>query len=274
VASKALVSRAPLSRKLLWQSKDLLRLGLPYQARHFHRFRQKEFQIQIKDVGLMTLRSQSSDAAVVSQVFSFRQYDTRVFPQHARIQQAYRDIVARGRRPLILDLGANNGAAARWFAQQYPDADIVSVEPDAENARLCRLNTAESNVTVIEAAIGSSPGTVWIDTSSSNSVSFTTSRSPGGGIEVVTIPQILADRQLDHELFLVKIDIEGFEEDLFSANTEWVSQAYLLMIEPHDRKFPAGTTSRPLQKLMGTLGYQILISGENLIYIHPAEHSA
>ena len=35
---------------------------------------------------------------------------------------AYRDITLRGRRPLILDLGANNGASARWFAREYSHA--------------------------------------------------------------------------------------------------------------------------------------------------------
>jgi FkbM family methyltransferase len=253
---------------------DLLHLGLPYQARHLHRLSNREFRVRIKGVGEMTLRPKSADAAAVSQVFSFLQYDTSQFPQHHQIEREYRNILARGHRPLIVDLGANNGASARWFAKLYPQADIVAVEPDADNARMCRLNTQGYPVEVIQAAVGSEPGRVALDTSSASSVSFTTTRSADGDIRVVTVGEIVAERRADHELFIVKIDIEGFEEDLFSANTEWVSEAYVIMIEPHDQKFPEKATSRPLQETMAALDFQILISGENLVYVRSGHQKA
>lgn len=269
-----MASKAPLATRALWHSLDLLHLGLPYQARHLHRLSKREFRVRIKGVGEMTLRPHSMDAAVVSQVFSLLQYDTSQFPQHQQIEQEYRNILARGHRPLIVDLGANNGASARWFAKLYPEADIVAVEPDAGNARMCRLNTQGYPVEVIEAAVGCEPGRVALDTSSAASVSFTTTRAENGDIRVVTVGEILAEHRPDHELFIVKIDIEGFEEDLFSANTEWVSDAYVIIIEPHDQKFPNRATSRPLQETMAALDFQILISGENLVYVRSANRQA
>ena len=262
-------SKAPIGTRLLWHAMDLLHLGLPYQVRHLHRFDRQEFQVKVKGVGELTLRPKSADSAVVSQVFSFLQYDLSDFPQKDVIEKYYLDILARGRTPLIVDLGANNGVAARWFLKQYPRAHIVAVEPDAENARMCRLNTDGYSVEVLQAAAGSAPGKVELDTSSDNSVSFTTARVADGGVDIVTLPQIIADHADDHELFIVKIDIEGFEDDLFSANTEWVKDAFVIMIEPHDQKFPHRTTSSTLQATMGGLGFQILISGENLVYVRP-----
>jgi FkbM family methyltransferase len=263
-------SKVPLKTKAIWHAKDLLRLGLPYQARHLHRRDKAEFRVTVKDVGDMTLRPKSTDPAVVSQVFSWLQYDTSQFPQHARVVRAYEDILARGHRPLILDLGANNGASARWFAREYPRASIVAVEPDADNARMCRLNTRDHPVEVMVAAIGGSPGHVSLDTATKASVSFTTTRSADGGVPVVTVGQILADHRPDHELFIVKIDIEGFEEDLFSAGTDWVDEAQVIMIEPHDWKFPDRNTSRHLQETMGRASFQLMLSGENLIYVRHA----
>lgn len=262
--------KVTLKTRALWHAKDLLRLGLPYQARHFHRRDNHEFRVRVKDVGDLTLRPRSADPAVVSQVFSWLQYDISQFPQHTRVIDAYHDILARGHRPLILDLGANNGASARWFAREYPKANIVAVEPDPDNARMCRLNTEGYPVEVVAAAIGGSPGHVSLDTVDMASVSYTTTRSSDGGVPVVTVGQILADRRSDHELFIVKIDIEGFEEDLFGSGTEWVEEAHVIMIEPHDWKFPDRDTSRHLQETMGRLPFQLMLSGENLIYVRRA----
>ena len=259
--------KVTLATRAFLHAKDLRRLGLPYQARHFHRLGKQEFRVRIKGVGDLTLRAGPSDPAVVSQVFSWLQYDTRHFPQHARVVKAYNDILSRGHRPLILDLGANNGASARWFAREYPEASIVAVEPDPDNARICRMNTEGFRVEVVAAAIGGSPGHVSLDTATKASVSYTTTRSDDGGVPVVTVGQILADHGTDHELFIVKIDIEGFEDDLFASDTEWVEKADVIMIEPHDWKFPDRDTSRPLQETMGRLPFHLLVSGENLIYV-------
>lgn len=261
-----MTSKAALKRKALWHAQDLLRLGLLYQARHLHRFDKHEFRVRVKDVGELKLRPRSGDAAIVSQVFSWLQYDTSVFPQHARIVKGYNAILERGRSPLILDLGANNGVSARWFTREYPQASIVAIEPDPDNARICRLNTAGYPVEVVTGAVGGTPGQVSLDTSSKVTVSYTTRRSNDGGVSVVTVNQVL-DRRPNHELFIVKVDIEGFEEDLFSAGTEWVQDAHVIIIEPHDFKFPDRDTSRHLQETMGRLPFQLLLSGENLIYV-------
>lgn len=260
----------PLTTKAIWHVKDLLTLGLPYQSRHLHRHDDAEFLVQIKNVGALTLRPGTADAAVVSQVFSWHQYDLSRFPQHAHITRAYRDIIDRGNRPLILDLGANNGASARWFAREYPHADIVAVEPDSGNARMCRLNTAGYPVEVLTAAIGSTPGRVSLDNPHAATLSYTTTRSSDGSVPIVTIGQILAERPA-HELFIVKIDIEGFEEDLFAANTDWARQTSVILIEPHDWKFPDRNTSHNLQKTMGQLPFHVLLSGENLVYVRHAD---
>lgn len=269
-----MTSRSTLTTRALWHAKDLLRLGLPYQARHFHRHDKQEFRVHVKDVGEMMLRPRTADAAVVSQVFSWLQYDLSKFPQHARVLQAYKDILARGHRPLIIDLGANNGASARWFTRAYPEAAIVAVEPDPENARICCLNTEGFPVEVITAAVGGAPGRVSLDSAGKGSVSYTTERSSEGAVPVVTVGQIVSDYGPAHELFIVKIDIEGFEEDLFASATEWVEEAHVILIEPHDWKYPDRSTSRHLQETMGRLPFQLLLSGENLIYVRHSRPEA
>jgi hypothetical protein len=38
--------------------------------------------------------------------------------------------------------------------------------------------------------------------------------------------------------FIAKVDIKGFEGDLFSANTEWLKESFVVFIEPHDWLLP------------------------------------
>lgn len=128
---------------------DLLHLGLPYQARHLHRRSKAEFRVRVKDVGEMTLRPRSSDSAVVTQVFSLLQYDLSRFPQGSQVDREYRKILDRGKRPLIVDLGANIGASVRWFAAKYPEAKIVAVEPDADKVVNKTIGTRTAPATAV-----------------------------------------------------------------------------------------------------------------------------
>jgi len=56
---------------------------------------------------------------------------------------------------VIIDGGSNVGYASVFFANRYPDARIISVEPEASNFRLLVKNTRSyPNVTRIRAEYG------------------------------------------------------------------------------------------------------------------------
>ncbi len=159
---------------------------------------------------------------------------------------AYNALLEQQRTPLIIDAGGHIGAAAVWFATQFPKARVVSVEPDPDNAALCRENTGRlGNVEVWQAAIGGSNGS--------------------GSVQIFTIPWIESMHD-DWSLFLVKVDIEGFEADLFAASDlSWLDRTSCLIIEPHDWLVPG--TSQSLQQAMASRDCDLVISGENLVYV-------
>ncbi|MBI3722062.1 MAG: FkbM family methyltransferase, partial [Fimbriimonas ginsengisoli] len=66
------------------------------------------------------------------------------------------------------------------------------------------------------------------------------------GAPCYTLNQIYAEES-DGKVwpFLVKVDIEGGEADLFQANTEWVAQTPVILIELHDGLLPKAGTARP-----------------------------
>src|ERR1700688_3736152 len=71
-------------------------------------------------IGKVYVRPNDTDASTFRQVFAFRPYDLSPFPQDERVTAAYRSILASGGRPVIVDAGANVGAAALWFSILYP----------------------------------------------------------------------------------------------------------------------------------------------------------
>jgi len=213
--------------------------------------------------GTLFFRPADSDLLTFWHTLGAGEYDLSKFPRHAAsVVAAYDRICRSGRTPVIVDAGANVGAASIWFSEQFPKARILAVEPDPANARICRLNTKGRNVEVVEAAIGAKPGSVSL-VSSKESWGVQTVR--GGDVPVVTVSQLL-DRVEGGELLITKIDIEGFESDLFAEETGWIGQVAAIFVEPHDWMLPGRGTSRSFRQAIGA-EFDMLISGENLIFV-------
>ena len=71
--------------------------------------------------------------------------------------------------------------------------------------------------------------------------------------------------------FLIKIDIEGFEQELFSKKIEWMDKFEIIIIEIHDWMLPTKSISsnfiRSLAKTLNKSKRDLIIRGENLISI-------
>ncbi|MDP2293019.1 MAG: FkbM family methyltransferase [Actinomycetota bacterium] len=257
-----------LARNAVDNLRDARHIGPSFLMRHFNSCTHRSLtHARLKRVGPITIRNRTSDADVFHQVFATHQYELTRFPQFADIREFLDRTLAAGRTPLIIDLGANIGASPLWFASRFPECAIIAVEPDPTNAELCRRNLAHArNVEVIEAAIGSTSGRAELVDNDRGKWGISTVRSDTGALRVCTVAELLHQRA-DFCLFLVKIDIEGFERDLFASNTEWAAEAKVVIIEPHDWLLPGAGTSRSFQRVMGELDFDLLLAGENLVYV-------
>jgi hypothetical protein len=105
-----------------------------------------------------------SDVAAVRQIFGDRHYDIGSTPAiGARLNARYRAILQAGRKPAIVDAGANIGAAALWFRKTYVEAGIVAVESEPANIRILKRNLAgRRDMIVLAAAIGGRSGFVEV----------------------------------------------------------------------------------------------------------------
>jgi FkbM family methyltransferase len=224
-------------------------------------------ELRTREFGSIVVRPLDSDLSVVRQTLRDREYEIPSRFAAGQINNAYARILARGRLPVIIDAGANIGAAAVWFGKHFPKSAVVAIEPERRNAILARRNTGGNpNIKVVEAAVGANSGFVSVFEPDAQAWAVTTRRSDSG-CPVITVEDALA-LVPQGELLLVKIDIEGFESDLFSTNVGWLDRTAAVVIEPHDWLFSGQGTSHSFQRAMGSRRFDLYIKGENLIFVN------
>lgn len=245
---------------------DIGVFGPSVAFRHFARLRgDRVATILAPGVGPVFIRTGESDIAAMRQVFIDGDYDIN-WPTElaARLKHRYDEILGNGGKPIIVDAGANIGAASLWFGHAYPQASVVSVEPDPGNAAILRRNVEHrANHVVMEAAIGAEPGYVSLVNEGLGWAVQT--RRAETGLPVVTVENAFAASTGDTP-FIVKVDIEGFERDLFASNTSWLERCYAVIIEPHDWMLPGEMSSRTFQQAMAQHPFELFMRGENIIY--------
>ena len=256
-------------QKIVENLRDVFVFGPNFLLRHLSALRGRSaHRMNVRGIGEIYVRPGTGDVNALREVFRDRQYDLSRLKHGVLLKRAYYEVLKRGAVPLIIDAGANIGAASLWFSREFPLADIIAVEPDSCNAGIFRRNLAgRERVSLIEAAIGSRTGFAALNTELGDSLAITTERIPSPpGVPIITIPSLLNAAGRDRELFIVKIDIEGFEKDLFADDISWVALACAIFIEPHDYAFPGCGTSYNFQRVMAQSNHDLLILNENLVY--------
>jgi FkbM family methyltransferase len=109
---------------------------------------------------------------------------------------------------------------------------VIAVEPDPGNARLVRRNLELNGIKgeVIEAAIGPYEGVAKFEASASSNLGKVSDK--GVPVTMTTVGAILAKSGCS-KLGLVKIDIEGGEQQLFDGPTEWLASTEAIIAEFH-----------------------------------------
>ncbi|QIO98854.1 FkbM family methyltransferase [Bradyrhizobium symbiodeficiens] len=247
--------------------KDLVRYGPRFLMRHAPRLTGAETaKIHVSGQAIH-VRVGESDIDTVRGVFGSHQYDiSHSIPSvEDRVNRRYQEIIASGRAPVVVDAGANIGAASLWFKKQFPASIVVAVEPDTENFRILAKNAELADEIIpVRAAIGAEPGFVHVVEGELGWASRVERSS--SGLPIITMRKAF-DYVPNGVPFIAKIDIEGFEKDLFSNNTEWLADVFVVHIEPHDWMLPGAGSSFTFQRALAAYAFEIFIAGEILTYI-------
>ena len=206
--------------------------------------------IEVLDVALDTQhrklrvrRWNSEDRHAVEQCFTDLQYEipaiAGVGTYREWVDGFYERAVAAGKRPLIVDCGANIGASVAWFSMRYPKARIIAVEPAPENFAVLQRNTAGLDVELIAGGIAGADGRAQFAERDQTSMGAYLLHDQDGDVPTFCMQSLLAAHTTPDDVpFVLKIDIEGGEADLFCGDMDTLRQFPVVIIEPHDWKFP------------------------------------
>jgi FkbM family methyltransferase len=215
----------------------------------------------------------TSDINVINQIFSTRDYDFAKLRRGAELRESL-SVLGGGRAPLVVDCGANLGASAVFFHYFIPGCRVVAIEPERSNYELLRMNASGLPIECVRAAVASTAGRALITDPSrrGNKASFRTQvlTAPAPADDVVlcvSINDVFAGNASTCFPFIVKIDIEGAEAELFSANTEWVDQTPLIIIELHDWLLERQGVSRNFLRCISQCDRDFVHIGENIFSI-------
>ncbi len=132
----------------------------------------------------------------------------------------------------VIDAGANIGSQAIRFVNLNPQIKkIICVEPDIENYKLCKENLKNYKAVVYNNALASSSNQNLLVQKTVNSEM---SEIINGGdkdliktnnshtIKTISINDIIKKENINR-IDLMKLDINGYENEVFSKNLEWLN---------------------------------------------------
>lgn len=194
-------------------------------------------------------RRGTSDQYVIEDTFGENPaFDLSGFARHDEIMAFYVEARDGGRLPLVVDAGANIGAASIYFVGKWKDVRVVALEPQRENADLCRMNCEGLPVQVMEWALGPQRGYVDVVDPGEGHWGYRT-RQSAEGVTCVSVGDLYR-QWTDCTPFIVKIDIEGGEREVF-REISWIEKTPILIVEPHDWMLPKSGTCEPLLWALG-----------------------
>ncbi len=197
------------------------------------------------------LRTNTSDLDVIEEIFIDEDYG---FPINCEPQ-------------LIIDGGAYAGYSSVFFANRFPQAKIIAIEPEASNFKLLKDHTRNyKNIELINAGIWNKPGYLRIKDIGLGHYGFMVEEVTDidkFSFKAVTIGEILK-RSGYKDIDLLKLDIEGSEKEVFSSDYEdWLSKVNVLIIELHDRIKPG--CSAAFYQAVNQYYFKKYTRGDNII---------
>jgi FkbM family methyltransferase len=177
------------------------------------------------------LRIPSSDVRTYRQMFLYQDYDFSVEKQPK----------------FIVDAGANIGLASIYFANKYPDAKIIAIEPEQSNFEILRENVAPyPNIIPIQAALWHKNEEINLVDPGLGKWGFITKMKDSteglsGNIchvvEGMTVDKIMKSHNIE-QIDILKVDVEGAEKEVFSDTSSWIGKVDSLIVELHEHMKP------------------------------------
>ena len=197
------------------------------------------------------LRENTLDFFILDEIFGHECYDISM--KNSRMYTHYAEEFNVRPTQNIIDVGGNIGIASVYYALKFPDAQIVTIEPEKDNFYLMQKHIQHyPNITPIRGAVWDKNTELCI-TNRSEAVRRDGLKNAGKfrvGEESVEneekIPAYTIDTLIEkYDMDMVdnlKMDVEGAEREIFSGDFEkWLPKVRILALEHHDFYKPGST---------------------------------
>jgi FkbM family methyltransferase len=192
------------------------------------RFLSRSIQVGVEIAGIrypVNLRLRTSDVWLCQQILVDSQYDCGL---------AFRPRV-------IVDGGANIGLASIFYANKYPEARIIAIEPEQSNFDMLQKNVSSySNILPIRAALWNKNQELYSSGAIQAHHAYQVYEqqvsgcdSTGNSIRGLSLQGLMTDLGIEH-IDLLKVDIEGSEKEVFRDSAGWIGRVGMIAIEIHD----------------------------------------
>jgi FkbM family methyltransferase len=154
------------------------------------------------------------------------------------------DVPLDGKVTTIIDCGANIGLASLYFLSKFKGCHIIAIEPEINNFQILQKNvTNYENVTCINKGIWNVSTHLEIINPGNGNHAFIVkecSFPSENAIPAISIENIIKEFQLS-VIDILKIDIEGSEEQVFLNRPEWLAKVRMIFCEIHENLKPGLT---------------------------------
>lgn len=257
---------ASLTRRVLGRSKRRHRHGPRFEIEHDSHAARVHVRDLVTRQSYMIESPLQKDAFTALDVFTNRAYTLAETAYGVALEAISRDGRPQAPRPLIIDAGANIGASSLLFSTLFPRGTVVALEPDPRNVELLKRNChGATGVRIVAAAISGTDGSAMFE-SASNPRSSRVCAEGTIRVDVVSINTLLAQASECVPLML-KIDIEGAEQQLFSGDCGWIDRFPIIAMEPHDWKWPGCGITQPFLAEIAARRRDLLVLGQNLVSV-------
>lgn len=183
----------------------------------------------------LALRIPSTDVPTYKKIFTNKDYNFNVktFPK------------------VIIDAGANIGFASIYFANKFPDAKIIAIEPEISNFNLLKKNVAfYKNIIPLQVALWNTNETIEVVDPGSGKWGFFTEKQASNNkdnlvrhpVNGMTVDSVMEECNVE-KIDVLKIDIEGSEKEVFSDTSAWIGKVNSMIIELHENIKPGSSQS-------------------------------
>ena len=171
------------------------------------------------------LRVRTADVSLCQQILLDAQYDSTLVV----------------RPQVIVDAGANIGLASIFYANRYPEAKIIAIEPEPSNYEMLKKNVAPyPNIVSIQAALWNEKKILSGSSADTGHHAYQVRAENGlddqrhcGTIRGLTLRELMTDIGIQ-QIDLLKVDIEGSEKEVFQNSAEWIGHVGIIAIEIHE----------------------------------------